>query len=85
MYGLVSQMRRVALSVPSNIVEGCGRQTQKEYLRFLVIVFGSLRELSYQFSVAKRLGYVKEIENYNIEMKITETEKVLGSLVRSIS
>lgn len=57
-YGLTSQMRRAAVSIPSNIVEGCARESQAEYLRFLERAFGSLRELHYQFSLLKRLGYV---------------------------
>jgi four helix bundle protein len=57
MYGLTSQMRRSAVSVPSNIVEGCARESQTEFLRFLEIAFASLRELRYQFGLSKRLGY----------------------------
>ncbi len=85
MYGLTSQMRRAAVSVPSNIVEGCARESQVEYLRFLEIAFGSLRELHYQFSLSKRLGYFKEYERANNnESKIVETEKVLGALIRAL-
>jgi len=51
MYGLTSQMRRSAVSVPSNIVEGCARESQTEFLRFLEIAFASLRELHYQSSL----------------------------------
>jgi four helix bundle protein len=47
-YGLTSQMRRASISVPSNIVEGCARETQADYIRFLYIAFGSLKELHYQ-------------------------------------
>ena len=83
-YGLTSQMRRAAVSIPSNIVEGCARDTQAEYLRFLDIAFGSLRELHYQFSLASRLGFFGEQNMSNLESKIVETEKVLNSLIRTL-
>lgn len=82
MYGITAQMRRAAVSVPSNIVEGCARESQAEYLRFLTIAFGSLRELSYQLSLSKRLGFLNSQDWSLIEPKITESEKVLGALVR---
>lgn len=84
MYGLTSQMRRAAVSVPSNIVEDCARESQAEYIRFLDIAFGSLRELSYQYSLAKRLGYAKNSEASHLESKMQETQKVLGGLIRSL-
>ena len=84
MYGLTSQMRRAAVSVPSNIVEGCARESQAEYLRFLEIAFGSLRELHYQFRLAIRLKFVKEEDIAAEDSKINEAEKVLGALIRSI-
>jgi len=86
-YGLTSQMRRAAVSVSSNIVEGSARESQTEYLRFLEISFGSLKELHSQFSLAMRLDYLGHIDKtaiFEIEAKILGTEKVLGALLRSM-
>jgi four helix bundle protein len=83
-FGLTSQVRRAAVSVPSNIVEGCAHHTLRQYVRFLEIAFASLRELEYQLSLAHRIGYMPE-ETYDpIAEKCTRASKVLGSLVRSL-
>jgi len=84
LYGLTSQIRRAAVSVPSNIVEGCARDSQADYVRFLTIAFGSLRELHYQLSLSKRLGYLGCQESTLIETKIVEAEKVLNGLIRAL-
>ncbi|MBX9577710.1 MAG: four helix bundle protein [Chthoniobacterales bacterium] len=82
-YGLTSQIRRAAVSVASNIVEGCTRESQAEYLRYLEIAYGSLKELDYQWSLASRLGYLNEssLEHHSI---IEEAKKVLYSLIKSV-
>ena len=83
LYGLTSQMRRAAVSVPSNIVEGCARDSQSDYLRFLYIAFGSLRELHYQLDLSNRLGFLRDHNLTTIEPKVVETEKVLNGLIRA--
>ena len=84
LYGLTSQMRRAAVSVPSNIVEGCARDSQADYQRFLTIVFGSLRELHYQLSLSVRLGFLDGQDSSLVEAKIIETEKVMNGLIRAL-
>ena len=84
LYGLTSQIRQAAVSVPSNIVEGCARESEADYLRFLGIAFGSLRELHYQLSLAKRLNFMTEKDTLSVEPIVIETEKVLNGLIRSV-
>ncbi len=84
LYGLAAQMRRAAVSVPSNIVEGCARGSQADYLRFLYIAFGSLRELHYQLGLSNRLGFLSKENLTAIEPKILEAEKVLNGLIVSL-
>ena len=84
MYGLTSQIRRAAVSVPSNIVEGCARDSQADYLRFLHMAFGSLRELHYQLDLSTRLEFLRDQDWSLIQPKIVETEKVLNGLIRAL-
>lgn len=82
LFGLTSQMRRAAVSVPSNIVEGCSRDSQADFVRFRGIAFGSVRELEYQITLAQRLGYLSESQIFHD--KTIECSKVLGGLIRSL-
>ena len=77
-------MRRATVSVPSNIVEGCAHDSEADYLRFLNIAFGSLRELHYQLNLSKRLGFLPNEGSSLIEPKVVETEKVLNGLIRAL-
>lgn len=81
-YGLTSQMRRASVSIPSNIVEGCGRESDKEFSRFLEMAFGSLRETHYQWTVAVRLQYTPE--DLKLAAKFVELEKILFTLIKKI-
>ncbi len=84
LYGLTSQIRRSAVSVPSNIVEGCARNSQTEYVRFLDIAYGSLKELRYQVDLSNRLGFFGSHDVQGLQSRIIETEKVLNALIRSL-
>ena len=81
-YALTGQMRRAAVSIPSNIAEGAGRTGRKEFLQFLSIARGSLCELETQLILAKNLGYVSDTSN--IDEQIERLFGLLGGLMNSI-
>ena len=83
-FGLTSQMRRAAVSIASNIVEGCARDTQDEYVRFLQIAYGSAREVEYQISLAHRLKFMSDDVYRKLAATSVETSKVLNGLIRSL-
>ena len=80
-YGIVSQIRRAAISVPSNIAEGCARFSDKENLRFLDIARGSLAELETQLIISKNLGF---IDSDNLIKKISTIAQMLSGLKRHL-
>jgi len=83
-FGLVSQMNRAAVSVPTNIAEGCGRETQKELIRFLYISSGSAHVLDYLLLVSKELGFIKDAKANELIKEIDEIKKMLAALIRTI-
>ncbi|MBN2721567.1 MAG: four helix bundle protein [Campylobacterales bacterium] len=78
-YGLTSQIRRCAVSIPSNIAEGRGRNSDKEFIRFLQISLGSLYELQTQLDLALSFNYITNIENI-LDLSL-EIEKMLNKLI----
>ncbi|MGH8612004.1 MAG: four helix bundle protein [Gammaproteobacteria bacterium] len=83
-YGLSTQMRRAAVSIASNIVEGCARHSEAEYLHFLVVAYGSARELEYQVSLARRLGFIDNRTEPALDAACDETCRVLNGLIHAI-
>ncbi len=83
-YGLISQMRRSAVSIPSNIAEGYGRRSTGDYIRHLQISVGSLYELQTQLEISKNLGFISELEFDNQYDTTREIERMLLSLVSKI-
>ncbi|MEM9413857.1 MAG: four helix bundle protein [Planctomycetota bacterium] len=83
-FGLTSQMRRAAVSVAANLVEGCARETEKDYRHFCTISFGSLRETGYFIDLASRLGYTKQEDAETCLALYDETARVLSGLIRSL-
>lgn len=64
-FGLISQLRRCAVSLPSNIAEGAGRKGTKEFIHFLYIALGSLNEMETQMEISKRLKYSNDLSDFN--------------------
>src|SRR3989344_6092656 len=82
-FGLVSQMRRCAVSITSNIVEGFGRQTFKEKIQFYFIARGSVVELQNQLLVAKDVGYMPKNEFIETSDQTVKVHKILNGLIKS--
>ncbi len=79
-YGIIAQMRKAAISIPSNIAEGYGRSSQKEYAHFYAIAYGSALELETQLLLAKELGFAEEEMFVASEILLTEVIKMLYTM-----
>jgi four helix bundle protein len=83
-FGLTAQMRRAAVSVPSNIAEGYGRQRKQDYLRFLNIALGSLCELETQMILSTRLGFTNSDKAGPAMDLLREVDRILCGLIRAV-
>jgi len=83
-YGLTSQIRRAAVSVPSNIAEGCGRNGDVELARFCDIAMGSASEAEYQLILARDLGYLSSEEFDGLETKLVSVRRMLNSFIQTL-
>ena len=84
-FGLVSQMRRAAISIPCNIAEGAARQGKKEFRNFLSMAQGSLSELDTQLEIAVELGYVSTQSVSEIDAQLLRIDKMLSRLIQSLT
>jgi four helix bundle protein len=84
MYGLTSQVRRAATSVPANIAEGCGRDTEPDFARFLHMAMGSASELEYHLLLARELGYLSADEHEALNVETIRVKRMLTGLLRAV-
>ncbi|WP_297333302.1 four helix bundle protein [Flavobacterium sp.] len=84
-FNLISQINRASLSIPTNIAEGCGRESQKELIRFLYISSGSAHETEYLLLVSKDLGFIEKDLYNKLNSEVNEIKKMLASLIRKIA
>ncbi len=80
-FGLVSQIRRSAVSIPSNIAEGNARRSSADYVQFLKIARGSGAEVETQIIISKNLGFIEEVKSEELTSKITEIMKMINGLI----
>jgi len=82
LYALTSQLKRAASSVAANIAEGCGRGSDADFARFLLIAMGSASELEYHLLLARDLKFLSESDYQRLETGTTEVKRMLASLIR---
>jgi four helix bundle protein len=83
-YGMTSQIRRCAASIPANIAEGCGKRGNGEFQRYLNIAAGSASELEYHFLLARDLNLLDETNYHQLNSSVVEVKRMLASLVRKV-
>ena len=85
LFGLTSQMKRSSSSIPTNIAEGCGRNTNKDFARFLIMAFGSANELEYQIILSKDLAFIDNETSNKLLVQVEEIKKMLNALIHKLS
>ncbi len=83
-YGLISQLRRASVSIPTNIAEGCGKFTQKDFANFLQISLGSSHEVEYLILLSYELKYIDQTNYNNLNEAINEVKAMLIALVKKV-
>lgn len=83
-FGLTSQIRRCGISIPSNIAEGCGRNSDKELIQFLYIALGSASELETQIIISAELNFISKTKKEELVNLVSEIIKMITSLIKSI-
>ena len=83
-YGITSQIRRACVSIPANIAEGCGRDGEAEFRRFLHIALGSASELEYHLLLTRDLKMLNEEKHKQLDDRVTEIKRMLTSLVQKL-
>ena len=84
LYGLTSQIRRACVSIPANIAEGCGREGEAEFGRFLQIAVGSASELKYHFFLAFELKFLNDQEYELLDNHVSEVKRMLTALIKKL-
>lgn len=84
LYGLTNQMRRASSSIPTNIAEGCGRDSQVELARFFILAMGSSSELEYQLILARDLNYIEEEAYQDVLSELVEFRRMLNAFIQKI-
>ena len=84
-FGLVSQMRRAAVSVPSNIAEGRKRSTRRDFRQFIILAYGSASELETQLEIALRLRFISDPDYFIVSKNLVSVLKMLNRLISALS
>ena len=84
-FGLIAQLRRSSASIPANIAEGCGRDSVRDFSRFLSIAAGSASETEYHFLLAYELNYLEKKDYILLDQQINEIKRMLNAFIQKLT